>query len=488
MPAVKPINDPTQRGEGDASEWVNEPLKERAPTLLVHTERPYNAEPPNSALASLITPETFHYRRQHTPVPVLEAGDAYEILCGFKDDGEKFSEQGLEKWTGEKGSRLGPEMEGKNLKGFGISVGKIKKFEKSQLTVTLMCTGNRRSEMNTKEDGETMGLPWKNGSISTARWTGAKLTDILTAGGIPPYTTLRSLGYNFVTLWGVEDYHISVPLKKALDPEQDCLLAYEMNELKTLPRDHGFPIRILVPGFVGARSVKWLRQIVFCKQEVDGMHQTGIAYKQLGPNIKSLGATTKDYIKSMPPVDHSPITSAILVPEDGESVPGGKELMVKGYAYSGAGAAIVRVDVSGDGGKKWQQANITERGDATQGVRSGRAWAWVQWSASVAVPESGQATIVCKAIDDQYNQQPHEVAPIWNLRGILNNAWPRVKVNIGAPGSELHPGAFSGDGSIKNVGLKLDGKFQCLYCKQMFDDEKARALHTNFIHPDKSKM
>merc|ERR1712066_1035562 len=86
------------------------------------------------------------------------------------------------------------------------------RFKEQDLVVTLMCTGNRRSEFNNATDGETMGLPWKNGSISTARWYGCLLSDVLKASGITA-DDCEEKGYHFLTLYGKENYHISVPLR-----------------------------------------------------------------------------------------------------------------------------------------------------------------------------------------------------------------------------------------------------------------------------------
>jgi len=297
------------------------------------------------------------------------------------------------------------------------------------IVVTLMCTGNRRSEFNTDKDGETMGLPWKNGSISTAEWAGTKMMDALTAAGLD-YDFCEAKGYRFMTFWGQDDYHVSIPLEKAFARNGDVILAMKMNN-EALPRDHGFPLRVVVPGLVGARSVKWLDRIVLMKDEVEGMHQTGIAYKQLGPNIKDFANVPKGLVEQLPPIDHVPVTSAITFPEPGAVVQRGTPLIVAGYAYSGAGLAVIRVDVSIDGGETWSQAELM-RAAETQCVRSKKAWAWVQWQMNTTVPSEAREKlrIVCKAIDDQYNQQPHDASPIWNVRGILNTSWGSVEITV----------------------------------------------------------
>jgi sulfite oxidase len=305
-------------------------------------------------------------------------------------------------------------------------------YAEKEVTVTLMCTGNRRGEFN--EHGETMGLPWGNGSISTARWSGASLSDVLAGAGFN-LPELELQGFRFITFWGTENYHVSIPLGALAREGQDIILAQKMNGAE-IPRDHGYPLRVVVPGYVGARSVKWLSKVVIMKEEVAGMHQTGIAYKQLGPNFRTIPDVPKAVVREMPPIDVIPVTSAITSPEPGTWATPGAELHVAGYAYSGAGRAIIRVDVSLDGGITWGQGTLQRatNGDSGQGTRSGRAWAWVQWrySGTVSPRQRSVLHVVCKAIDDQYNQQPHSVSPIWNVRGILNTSWGNVEVPVAA--------------------------------------------------------
>lgn len=394
----KKFHDPTQQAEGKAARWKNEPIGERHPDLTMHTLRPFNAEPSNVALQEMITPKGQHYRRTHAPVPVCD--DTYRVSISVEGQAAKL-----------------------------FSVPQLKTYPSKELAMTMMCTGNRRGEFN--PDGQTAGLPWKNGSISTAHWSGCMLRDLLAEVGVSNIDKAEAAGLNFVTLWGLEKYHVSIPLRKALDNKGDCLLAYDMNG-ETLPRDHGYPLRAIVPGFVGARSVKWLDRVIVSKEEVKGMHQTGIAYKQMGPNYKSVEDVTAEMVAEYPPIDHIPVTSAVTHPEPGCKVIGGQTIELKGYAYSGAGRAIFRVDISVDNGKTWSQAELT-RVSSKQGIRSSRAWAWVQWRAMAKIPtDCGEnIKIVCKAVDDQFNQQPHESTSIWNVRGILNTSWGNVNVTVG---------------------------------------------------------
>lgn len=407
MASKKKFHDPTQSSE-DGNDWSNEPVDERHEDLLVHTNRPFNAEPSNKALQQMITPAKQHYRRTHAPVPLVDPATY----------------------------RLSVSIEGQQPKLYSLNDLRSLRQLADGVPVTMMCTGNRRGEFN--PDGQTAGLPWKNGSISTAKWGGGYLSDLLREIGITSAEQAEEDGYRFVTFWGLEEYHVSIPLAKALSRHGDVLLATSMNG-GPIPRDHGYPLRAIVPGFVGARSVKWLDKVVVMKNEVKGMHQTGIAYKQIAPSIKSivdvLKVHSKDDIAKIPPIDIIPVTSAVTAPEPGAVVRPGQTVAVAGYAYSGGGRAVIRVDVSADGGRTFQAATLS-RACASQTPRSYKAWAWVQWRTEVTVPADAKAgdtlTFVCKAVDDQYNQQPHTSAPIWNVRGILNTSWGRTTASVGA--------------------------------------------------------
>lgn len=213
-----------------------------------------------------------------------------------------------------------------------------------------------------------------------------------------------------------------------MDPRGDVILAYEMNG-ESLTRDHGYPVRVICPGIVGARNVKWISRIVVSKSESDSHWQQN-DYKGFNP---STDWDTVDFTKS-PAIQYMPVTSAICYPHPNHGIKLDENgcITVKGYAWSGGGNKIVRVDLTADGGKSWQSADL-QHGvtDQTQSKSNGRNWAWSLWTAEIPVPKGAKAVeIWSKAVDSNYNVQPESFENIWNLRGVLSNAYSRVKVNI----------------------------------------------------------
>ena len=161
-------------------------------------------------------------------------------------------------------SGIGIGDEGKTL-----TLDDIKKFPKYSVTSAIQCGGNRRSEMNKAQ--KVKGLEWFGGAIGNARWSGARLCDVLKAAGVSDDADAenKSLHVHFEGCDTGADgspYGASIPLGRAIDPRRDVLLAYEMNG-EPLPRDHGFPIRAIVPGVVGARNVKWVQRVVVSDEE-----------------------------------------------------------------------------------------------------------------------------------------------------------------------------------------------------------------------------
>lgn len=209
-----------------------------------------------------------------------------------------------------------------------------------------------------------------------------------------------------------------------MDPRGDVILAYEMNG-QPLPRDHGYPIRVIVPGVVGARNVKWLGRIYVSKNESDSHWQQG-DYKGFSP---STDWNNVDFSKS-PAIQNMPVTSAICTPKAGQDVTiDDGYVLVKGYAWSGGGNQIVRVDVTADGGKTWMVADLEPEGEKLN--EYGRHWAWSLWTAKIPVDRNlKEMEIWSKAVDSNYNVQPETFENTYNLRGVLSHAYSKIKINL----------------------------------------------------------
>ncbi|KIX93047.1 uncharacterized protein Z520_11320 [Fonsecaea multimorphosa CBS 102226] len=374
--------------------FVNDPT--RNPRLLQHTQKPCNAEAPTDSLESYITPNDTFYVRNHLWVPELDER-THTLTVELLDGTEKE-----------------------------YTLGDLKsKFVPFTITATLQCSGNRRKHM-TAGARPALGLQWDVGAISNAQWTGVRLRDILRDVGFP-VDDCESEEAKHVQFVAAEAYGASIPIEKALDPRGDVMLAYEMNG-KPLPPDHGYPLRVLVPGNTAARSVKWIEKIVLAEEESHSQWQRR-DYKCFGPN-----QTAKDVDwSSAPAIQETPVQSAITSITDvsGSSPHGRKSLQrygldedavqVKGYAFSGGGREIVRVDISADGGKTWQQALLLP--DESKGHKS---WSWKQWEFVVPKRLAGKQFAV-KAVDETYNSQPESYEAQFNFRGNLTTAWHKVE-------------------------------------------------------------
>lgn len=375
--------------------YANDPA--RSPLLAPKSQTPFNAEPPLALLVeNFITPVEYFYVRNHLPVPDIDLKD-YELEVEIESSGVKKS------------------FSMKDLK---------TKFEKTGVVAVVMCGGNRRSEMNGVK--EVRGLGWGAAAVGNAVWTGVRLSDFLTAMGV------KSDEASHVILEGYDadptntPYAASIPISKAMDPRGDVILAYEMNG-EQLTRDHGFPLRCIVPGVVGARNVKWLGKITISKDESDSHWQQN-DYKAFSP---STDWDTVDF-KTAPAIQNMPVTSAICSPNPLENqvkiIDGCME--VKGYAYSGGGNKIIRVDLTTDQGKTWMTADLQQLSDG-ENVGPGRHYAWTLWTAKVPVQKNQKVIeIWSKAVDSNYNCQPETFRNTWNLRGVVANAYNRVRVSL----------------------------------------------------------
>ena len=198
-------------------------------------------------------------------------------------------------------------------------------------------------------------------------------------------------------------------MAKAVSP--DVLIAWQMNG-EPLPRVHGGPVRIVVPGYIGARSVKWVDRITVRERPSENYYQA-VAYRLHPADVDSDASPRGSGVS----LGVLPVTSAVLVPADHATVVAGP-LAISGYALSGGGREIARVEVSMDGGAHWTQAELYDRAGP---------WAWTLWRAQVDVA-AGPVDVVARAWDESASTQPATPQQVWNDKGYMNNSWSRTRL------------------------------------------------------------
>jgi len=354
------------------------------PAMTVWQEEPFNAEPPSSLLLAPLTATDGFYVRSHGPVPEIEAAEHRVTVGGLVE------------------------------RELSLSLAELRsEFEQRTLTVSLECAGNRRGELIAVKDIEGE-IPWGPAVIGTATWTGVALAEVLAHAGLDGQAEhVEALGAE--ELEDGEPFGGSIPVAKAMSRE--VLLAYEMNGQPLLAA-HGAPLRLVVPGYIGARSVKWLSALRVLDSPSPN-HFQATSYRLHPPGLDEDSAQPEDGFA----LGELGVNAAVLAPAEGDEVPAGGRVSVEGYAITGGAARIERVDVSADGGRRWERAELAED--------QGR-WAWRLWRAELELPE-GEAEIVARAVDSSANTQPEDPATIWNWQGYANNAWSRVRVKVVEP-------------------------------------------------------
>ncbi len=368
-----------------------EPTKH--PHFIYYEKEPLNgAPPPFLARGEFITPFDLFYVRSHGAIPELSATDYRLTIQGFIGQPMQFSLEQLRR-----------------------------DFPAHTVAATLQCAGNRRDELIQVKDipGEA---PWAGNAISHGVWTGARLADVLARVGLDHAKAkfVEFIGHDKTSK---KKHHPpfggSVPLSKALAPE--TLLAYELDG-QPLPLAHGFPVRALVPGYLGARSVKWLKEINVLDHPSENIFQA--EEYRLHPATAS-----KEHhdAKTALPMGEMPVTSYICRVHRGN--PGGSDPMViEGYAYVGGGNEIHRVEISEDEGERWTQAQLLplpETGLQAGDEEAGR-WTWRFWRAELPAAELAPVRFVVRAWDTGGNTQPFRPENIWNFQGYGNNASHRL--------------------------------------------------------------
>lgn len=325
-----------------------------------------NAATPLAALASATTPPDLFYARSHSAPPTIDSANWQLRVFGDRE--------------------------------VSMSLAELQAMATTSATITMECAGNGRSGM----DPQPGGTPWDLGAVSTARFTGVPLRTVLTAAGVGDEAVevlFTGADSGEVAPGRTETYRRSLPLEAALDP--GVLLAWAMGG-RSLTAEHGAPLRLVVPGWYGMASVKWLKSVETLSQPFSGYYQDD-RYVYDGEVGLSDGT----------PVTKVRVRSLIATPAEGDVVSG--PIAIAGGAWSGD-EAISSVEVSTDGGSSWSPATL----DKNPAPMAATLWK-LEW-----VPTPGTHQLVARATDAAGNVQPLQA--VWNEHGYGNNAVHRVSV------------------------------------------------------------
>jgi DMSO/TMAO reductase YedYZ molybdopterin-dependent catalytic subunit len=334
---------------------------------------------PLEALRHPITPLGLHYLLIHYDIPLVEPST----------------------WRLSVGGRV--------VRPLSLTLDELRRRPARTLPVTMECAGNGRAGLHPRP----VSQPWLLEAVGNASWTGTPLGPLLKEAGVgSDAVEVVFTGLDRGVEGGVEQaYERALPVEEALG--DDVLLAYEVNG-GPLPPQHGFPLRLLVPGWYGMASVKWLVGITAVAEPFRG-YQNAEGYRfQSGPDDEGHPVTRIAPRSLMVPPGIPDFATRRRFLDAGPC-------RLQGRAWSGW-AEVKRVEVSTDGGATWSEAELAP---------SAGPWAWRGWWYDWEPSDPGQHELCSRARDAAGNEQPLE--PPWNLKGYSNNAVQRVEVTVREP-------------------------------------------------------
>ncbi len=355
--------------------------------LRVLSERPVNAETWVTDLDPDLTPNDRHFVRNNGGVP------------------ERALSGSLEGWS----LTIDGEVENQLELSFDDLT---TAFETVTLALTLECAGNGRAAFRPAASGNQ----WWLGAVGCARYAGVRLRDVVRSAGLAPSAVyVAYYGEDPPLGGGPGEAPISrgIPVSKALEPT--TLLAWEMNG-EPLPPIHGFPLRLVAPGYPASASGKWLRRLWVRDRVHDGAKMTGYSYRV--PR-QPVAPGTEVPERDMRIIEAMPVKSIITNPASGarRSVVGSLDL--RGHAWCGEGP-VAAMHLSRDFGATWVECGLAEPENR---------FAWQRWEGSLRFDVPGHYEIWARATDHAGRMQPM-VTPGWNPRGYLNNAMHRIGVTV----------------------------------------------------------
>jgi DMSO/TMAO reductase YedYZ molybdopterin-dependent catalytic subunit len=332
---------------------------------------------PYEALRYDVTPVGLHYLLIHYDIPEVDPAS----------------------WRLSVGGRVQTPLE--------LTLDAVRAMPSTTLAVTMECAGNGRALLEPRP----VSQPWLLGAVGNAEWTGVAVRDILAGAGLrEDAVEVVFSGLDRGVEGEVEQaYERSLPVQDAL--REEVLLAFEMNGAPLLPQ-HGFPLRLVVPGWYGMTSVKWLEAITVLSEPFEG-YQNVRGYRMRQDPEEPGEPVTRILPRSLM------IPPGIPVFEDRSRVVDAGEHQVLGRAWSGLGP-IERVEFSDDGGETWA--------DTIPGPEPASAFGWRSWSFAWRAEEPGEGVLCCRATDATGATQPLE--PGWNVGGYRNTAVQRVPVLV----------------------------------------------------------
>lgn len=378
---------------------------------------PFNVEAPLSALYDegfLTSPELF-YVRNHGPVPEVDDASIPDW---------EFTIEGMVKHP--------VTITFKQL---------LAEYEQITVPITLVCAGNRRKEQN--QVRKSKGFSWGAAGVSTALWTGVAIGEVLKRA-VP----LR--GARYVCMEGADKlpngyYGTSMKLNWAMDPNRGIMLAHKMNGEMLTP-DHGKPLRVVVPGQIGGRSVKWLKRLIVTPEPSDNWYH--IYDNRVLPTMISPEQSANEpkwWTDERYAIYDLSTNSATAYPAHDEKlslVNGPETYRAKGYAYGGGGRRVTRVEVTLDKGASWALADIRyheddyrDNADENEMLFGGRidmgwretSFTWCFWEIDLKVSDLALAgDIMVRGMDESMNVQPRDM--YWSVLGMMNNPWFRVTI------------------------------------------------------------
>ncbi len=351
--------------------------------LVVHNDRPVNAETPAHLLDDEITPYSRMFVRNNGLVP-QHAIDRDAAGWTLTIDGEVENE-------------------------LTLTIDELKnEFEEVTLALVVECGGNGRAFF---EPG-TSGNQWTVGAVGCPQWTGVRLRDVLERAGVKSTAVYTGHYGNDVDISGDPEKVVisrGVPIEKAMEPE--ALIAWAMNG-EEIPALHGYPLRLLIPGYPGSVSQKYLNRIWVRDREHDGAKMGGYSYRVPRTPVAPGTEVPEDQMEVLTVM---PVKSLITSPETGVQVSAGQAVEVRGHAWSGKGD-VQAMHVSLDFGQTWHEATLEAPANK---------FAWQRWRTEVTPPTEGYYEVWARATDMEGISQP-PVSPGWNPRGYANNMIHRI--------------------------------------------------------------